>query len=153
MKHILILQGPNLNLVGRREPAVYGSQSLDRWLEDQLPVWRELGAEVKVVQSNHEGDLIDALHAHGFEGSGIVFNPGGYTHTSVALRDAIAAISVPVVEVHLTNIAARESFRQTSLISGVCGAVISGIGFPGYDAAVRHLISIQPEQGVDLGVR
>jgi len=141
MKRILILQGPNLNLVGRREPAIYGDRSLDQWLNEQLSVWRDMDVEVTLLQSNHEGDLIDALHAHGFSGDGIVFNPGGYTHTSVALRDAIAGISVPVVEVHLTNIHAREEFRQTSLISGVCAGVVSGIGFGGYDAAVRFLAS------------
>ena len=145
MKHILLLQGPNLNLVGKREPEVYGSRSLEAWLNSQVPHWEQEGLQVELIQSNHEGVLIDALHAHGFSAAGIVINPGGYTHTSVALRDAIAAIDTPVVEVHLTNIHAREPFRQNSLISDVCEAVISGLGFEGYDAAVRHFASRQDD--------
>ena len=140
MKRILLLQGPNLNLVGKREPEWYGSVSLADWIEAQQPRWTEAGADVKCIQSNHEGELIDALHVHGFEMDGIVFNPGGYTHTSVALRDAIAAIDTPVVEVHLTNIYAREPFRHHSMISGVCEAVISGMGFRGYEFAVQHFL-------------
>lgn len=140
MKSILVLQGPNLNLVGRREPSVYGRESLADWLSAQLPMWAGQGAEVHIIQSNHEGELIDALHAHGFKADGIVFNPGGFTHTSVALRDAVAAIDAPVIEVHLTNIYAREPFRQHSMISGVCAAVISGLGFAGYEAAVQYVL-------------
>lgn len=140
MKSILVLQGPNLNLVGRREPSVYGRESLTDWLSAQLPMWAGQGAEVHIIQSNHEGELIDALHAHGFKADGIVFNPGGFTHTSVALRDAVAAIDAPVIEVHLTNIYAREPFRQHSMISGVCAAVISGLGFAGYEAAVQYVL-------------
>lgn len=140
MKSILVLQGPNLNLVGQREPSVYGRESLTDWLNARRSDWAEQGAEVRVIQSNHEGELIDALHAHGFQVDGIAFNPGGFTHTSVALRDAVAAITSPVVEVHLTNIHARESFRQHSMISGVCSAVISGLGFAGYEAAIQYLL-------------
>jgi len=140
MKSIFVLQGPNLNLVGQREPSVYGRESLTDWLSAQLPRWAREGAEVHIIQSNHEGELIDALHAHGFKADGIVFNPGGFTHTSVALRDAVAAIEAPVIEVHLTNIHAREPFRQHSMISGVCVAVISGLGFAGYEAAVQYVL-------------
>ena len=140
MKSILVLQGPNLNLVGTREPSVYGRASLADWLNARLPEWSQQGAEVHTLQSNHEGELIDALHHHGFTADGIVFNPGGFTHTSVALRDAVAAISAPVVEVHLTNIYAREPFRQHSMISGACTAVISGLGFAGYEAAIQYLL-------------
>ena len=140
MKSILVLQGPNLNLVGTREPSVYGRESLTDWLNARLPDWSQQGAEVRIIQSNHEGQLIDALHHHGFTADGIVFNPGGFTHTSVALRDAVAAISAQVVEVHLTNIYAREPFRQHSMISGACVAVISGLGFAGYEAAIQHLL-------------
>ncbi len=140
MKSILVLQGPNLNLVGQREPSVYGRESLTDWMTAQLPRWAREGAEVHIIQSNHEGELIDALHAHGFKADGIVFNPGGFTHTSVALRDAVAAIDAPVIEVHLTNIYAREPFRQHSMISGVCAAVISGLGFAGYEAAVQYVL-------------
>lgn len=140
MKSIFVLQGPNLNLVGQREPSVYGRESLADWLSAQLPRWAREGAEVHIIQSNHEGELIDALHAQGFKADGIVFNPGGFTHTSVALRDAVAAIEAPVIEVHLTNIHAREPFRQHSMISGVCVAVISGLGFAGYEAAVQYVL-------------
>lgn len=140
MKSILVLQGPNLNLVGQREPSVYGRESLTDWMTAQLPRWAREGGEVHIIQSNHEGELIDALHAHGFKADGIVFNPGGFTHTSVALRDAVAAIDAPVIEVHLTNIYAREPFRQHSMISGVCAAVISGLGFAGYEAAVQYVL-------------
>ncbi len=140
MKSIFVLQGPNLNLVGQREPSVYGRESLTDWLSAQLPRWAREGAEVHIIQSNHEGELIDALHAQGFKADGIVFNPGGFTHTSVALRDAVAAIEAPVIEVHLTNIHAREPFRQHSMISGVCVAVISGLGFAGYEAAVQYVL-------------
>lgn len=136
-QRILILNGPNLNLVGVREPTVYGSASLDDYLSELVQSYSDV--EVMVQQSNHEGDLIDALHAHGFSVDGIVINPGGYTHTSIALRDAIAAIQSPVVEVHLSNIHAREDFRRQSLTAPVCTAVISGLGLSGYDAAVRFL--------------
>ena len=138
MKSIVLLQGPNLNLVGVREPEVYGHESLADWLESRRSDWSAWGAEVEIIQSNHEGVLIDALHARGFTADGIVFNPGGLTHTSISLRDAIAAIASPVIEVHLSNIHAREPFRQHSMISGVCQAVISGLGFKGYDMAVQH---------------
>ncbi len=136
-QRILILNGPNLNLVGVREPSLYGSASLDDYLSELVQSYSDV--EVMVQQSNHEGDLIDALHAHGFSVDGIVINPGGYTHTSIALRDAIAAIQSPVVEVHLSNIHAREDFRRQSLTAPVCTAVISGLGLSGYDAAVRFL--------------
>lgn len=140
MKSILILQGPNLNLVGVREPSIYGTESLTEWLEFRKAEWNSLGLEIEVAQSNHEGVLIDLLQEHGFSKHGIVFNPGGYTHTSVAIRDAIAAISSPVIEVHLSNIHAREPFRQVSLMSGVCKAVVGGLGFEGYEAAIRYLL-------------
>jgi len=140
MKSILILQGPNLNLVGVREPSIYGSESLSDWIETRKAEWRALGAEVEVAQSNHEGVLIDLLQEHGFSKHGIVFNPGGYTHTSVAIRDAIAAIASPVIEVHLSNIHSREAFRQVSLMSGVCKAIVGGLGFDGYEAAIRFLM-------------
>lgn len=139
-KRILILNGPNLNLVGVREPGIYGSASLDDYLAEQVHAFPE--TELIVKQSNHEGDLIDALHAHGFEVDGIVINPGGYTHTSIALRDAISAISAPVVEVHLSNIHAREEFRRRSLTAPVCKAVVSGLGLSGYNAAVRFLLQL-----------
>ncbi|WP_022835696.1 type II 3-dehydroquinate dehydratase [Salisaeta longa] len=135
---LLILNGPNLNLLGTREPDTYGTTTLgdlQAMLEAAFPDVR-----FRFVQSNHEGALIDALHAaHQEDYTGVVFNPGGYTHTSVALRDAIAAIQPPVIEVHLSNIHAREPFRQTSRTAGACRGQISGLGVAGYRLAVDAL--------------
>jgi 3-dehydroquinate dehydratase II len=137
---ILVLNGPNLNLLGKREPNVYGSQTFAD-LEQRCKEWgEEVLTTVDCRQSNHEGVLLDWLHSAAQEGfEGIVFNPGGFTHTSVALRDAISAIDLPVIEVHLSNIFAREDFRHHSFISAVCEGVISGLGFEGYHAAIRIL--------------
>jgi 3-dehydroquinate dehydratase II len=137
---ILVINGPNLNLLGKREPQVYGSQTLSD-LETQCKSWgKELGISVECRQSNHEGEILDWLHSASDEGfKGIVINPGGFTHTSVALRDGVAGITVPVIEVHLSNIYARESFRHHSYISVVCKGVISGLGFQGYRSAIQTL--------------
>ena len=137
---ILILHGPNLNLLGTREPEVYGSMTLDDINEKMIALGKELGAEVICKQSNHEGALIDALHDARTWANGVVFNPGGYTHTSVALRDAISAIQVPVIEAHISNVYAREEFRHTSLISAVCKGKIAGLGWKSYALALRALI-------------
>ena len=132
-----IVNGPNLNLLGQREPEKYGHASFESYLETLRSTFPEL--ELLHFQSNVEGELINHLHDVGFSSDGIVLNAGGYTHTSVALRDAVAAIPAPVIEVHITNIHAREEFRHTSLLSPVCRGVICGLGLEGYAAALRSM--------------
>ncbi len=139
---ILLLHGPNLNLLGTREPEVYGSMTLNDINEKIIALGKELGAEITCLQSNHEGALIDALHDARSWASGVVFNPGGYTHTSVALRDAITAIEIPVIEVHLSNVDAREEFRHTSFVSAVCKGKVGGFGWRSYELGLRGLIDI-----------
>jgi 3-dehydroquinate dehydratase-2 len=140
MTSILVLHGPNLNLLGEREPLVYGRLTLEAIDTRLVEYGHGLGVEVHCQQSNHEGALIDALQEARTWAQGVVFNPGGYTHTSVALRDAVAAISIPVVEVHLSNIYAREEFRHTSLISGVCLGKIAGFGWRSYLLGLNALV-------------
>ena len=140
MEHtILVLNGPNLNLLGTREPEKYGHTTLE---ELEVKLQRSFpDVQLSFYQSNHEGDLIDRLHqTHESGTSGVVFNPGAYTHTSVALRDAITAIDLPVVEVHISNIHARESFRNSSYLAPVCAGQISGLGIEGYSLAIRWLV-------------
>jgi len=139
---ILILHGPNLNLLGTREPEVYGSMSLDDIDVKLIELGKELGAEIKCLQSNHEGALIDALHDARTWANGVVFNPGGYTHTSIALRDAISAIVIPVIEVHLSNVYAREEFRHVSMISAVCKGKVVGFGWRSYMLGLRALVDV-----------
>ena len=129
---VLVLHGPNMNLLGEREPGVYGQVNLAEIDARLQSLGQELGLEVRSGQSNHEGVLIDTLHEARTWAAGVVFNPGGYTHTSVALRDAVAAIRIPVVEVHLSNTQAREDFRHTSLIAPVCYGSIAGFGWYSY---------------------
>jgi 3-dehydroquinate dehydratase II len=142
MNSILILHGPNLNLLGKREPEVYGSLTLEEINRRLVEAGGELDLDVRTFQANGEGQLIDALHKSAAWAAGIVFNPAGYTHTSVALRDAVAAIGLPVVEVHLSNVHAREEFRRRSMIAPVCAGSISGFGWRSY------LLGLQALKGI-----
>lgn len=135
---IAIINGPNLNLLGTREPGVYGSQSFEEYLEGLKNKYP--GVSFTYLQSNVEGELINFLHQQGFSADGIIMNPGGYTHTSVALGDAIAAIKTKVVEVHISNTAAREEFRHISHVSAKCAGTIIGLGLKGYELALHWFL-------------
>ena len=143
---ILVLHGPNLNLLGTREPEIYGSMTLEDINHKLIELGKELGAQVRCLQSNQEGALIDALHDARMWANGVIFNPGGYTHTSVALRDAITAIGIPVIEVHLSNVYAREDFRHQSLISAVCKGKVLGLGWRSYTLGLRALVETLGDQ-------
>ncbi len=138
MPRILILNGPNLNLLGGREPEIYGSRTLEEVIEDLRTTFPAV--TIDHVQSELEGELVIALHKAADIHEGVVLNAGGYAHTSVALRDAVAACAVPVVEVHISNLLARESFRHVSLVGAVCVGGIMGLGTDGYRLAVDHLL-------------
>ena len=140
MKQILVLNGPNLNLLGRREPEIYGDNSMEAY----MTALKERFPEVALTyyQSNVEGELINKLHEVGFAYDGVVLNAGAYTHTSVALHDAIKAIDTPVVEVHISNVYQRETYRHTSLITGACVGVIGGFGMDSYRLAVEALLAL-----------
>jgi 3-dehydroquinate dehydratase-2 len=140
MKSILILHGPNLNLLGKREPEIYGEWGLKDINEALISRGDELGVQVRCFQSNSEGSLIDALHEARIWAAGVVFNPGAYTHTSIALRDAISAIEIPVVEVHLSNVYDREEFRHQSLLAPVCLGKITGFGWHSYLLGLQALV-------------
>lgn len=137
---ILVLHGPNLNLLGRREPDVYGATTLDEIDQRLTDLAGDRGFEIVISQSNYEGALVDQIQRYGWVASGIIINPGALTHYSIAVRDAISAVPAPAVEVHLSNIAARESFRHHSVISAVARGTIAGLGATGYELALRFLM-------------
>lgn len=140
MKRILIINGPNLNLLGLREPQIYGKTSMENYMSALQTDYSNI--EIELYQSNHEGDIIDRLQADGFDSNltGIVLNAGAYSHTSLAIADAIRAIEVPVVEVHISNIYAREEIRSRSLIAPACRGVIAGFGLDSYRLAIESLL-------------
>ena len=138
MKRILILNGPNLNLLGRREPDVYGSQTFEGYFDTLVSRFPEI--DLEYYQSNHEGAILDKLHEVGFSYDGIVLNAGAYTHTSVAIADAISAITTPVIEVHISNVHAREAFRHHSYISPKAAGIMVGFGLKGYELALRSFL-------------
>jgi 3-dehydroquinate dehydratase II len=146
MKSILILNGPNLNFLGKRDPTHYGTLTLDEINGRLTDLAQQLGIELRFAQSNKEGVLIDLLQEATGWADGVVFNPGGYSHTSIALRDAIDSIKLPVIEVHLSNIYAREEFRHTSMVSPVCVGTIAGLGWRSYTSALTALKGILDEQ-------
>lgn len=147
MTTILVMHGPNLNLLGLREPGVYGSQTLDEINKQLLDYASGQGISLRTFQSNHEGALIDALHDAMTWADGVVFNPGAYTHTSFALRDAIAAVGLPVIEVHISNVHAREDFRHQSLLAPVCLGQIAGFGWRSYLLGIRALQGYLADRG------
>lgn len=135
---ILIINGPNINLLGKREPSIYGSRGFEEYLTELQQKYAEI--EIEYYQSNVEGELINKIHEYGFRIDGIILNAGAYTHTSIAIHDAIRAITAPVVEVHISNVHARESFRHTSMIAAACRGVICGFGLNSYRLALEAFI-------------
>jgi 3-dehydroquinate dehydratase-2 len=139
MQHIVIINGPNLNLLGKREPEIYGSRTFEAFFQELQAQFTDITLEY--FQSNHEGALLDKLHEAGFTAQGIIINPGALTHTSIALADAVAAIPAPVVEVHISNIQAREPFRKQSYVAAHCIGSITGLGLEGYRLAIQYFRS------------
>jgi 3-dehydroquinate dehydratase-2 len=138
MKKILILNGPNLNLLGKREPGVYGSQSFEDYFEILKGIFPDI--DLHYYQSNHEGALIDKIHEVGFTFDGIIVNAGGFSHSSIALADALSSVTTPAIEVHISNIHAREPFRHHSYLTSRCKGMICGLGMKGYEFGVRYFI-------------
>lgn len=149
MTTILVLHGPNLNLLGTREPDIYGKLTLAEIDQKLSEAGSTKDVEIYSIQSNSEGALVDALQEAATKADGVIFNPAGYTHTSVALRDAVAAIGIPVIEVHLSNVYAREEFRKQSLIAPVCLGKITGFGWMSYLLALEALIEKLNHQGAE----
>lgn len=141
---LLIINGPNLNLLGKREPEIYGSRSFEEYLQELKAIFPK--HTLHYYQSNHEGELIDKIQSAGFQLDGILLNAGGYTHTSVALADAVAAVPAPVIEVHISNPNSREDFRRQSYLSPYCKAVVSGFGLESYKLGLQGLISLLDER-------
>lgn len=137
---ILVVNGPNLNLLGTREPEVYGTLTLEKINEELLKYAKELGVDIEFFQSNVEGEIVNAIQAARGNCAGIVINPAAYTHTSVAIRDAISAVALPAVEIHISNVCAREEFRKHSLIAPVCVGQIAGFGLDSYKLAMLALV-------------
>jgi len=144
MTKIAIINGPNLNLLGRRETGIYGKQSFDDFFDEMKASYPNIS--FSCYQSNIEGELVNELQRVGFDFDGIILNPGGYTHTSVAIGDAIAAIKAPVIEVHISNVHAREEFRKLSHVSGKSAGSIIGLGLKGYQLALEYLLSIEQDK-------
>ena len=138
MKRIEIINGPNLNLTGKREPSIYGHTTMEEMVDSLRQQYPDV--EIGYYQSNVEGEIINRLHEVGFTADGIILNAGGYSHTSVAIHDAVAAITTPVIEVHISNIYAREEYRRHSLLGDVCRAVLCGLGLDGYKYALDYLV-------------
>lgn len=142
MKKILVINGPNINMLGTREPSVYGNFTLADIENRMKELASELKAEIEFFQSNHEGDIVDKIQQSANKVSGIIINPAAFTHTSVAIRDALAAVSIPTIEVHISNVYAREEFRHKSFTAAVCIGQIAGFGPEGYLFALRKIVSI-----------
>lgn len=147
---ILILNGPNLNLLGQREPHIYGVMGLEELINALVDHGKTLGAKVSHFQSNSEGRTIDRIHSAGEDMDAIILNPGAYSHYSYAIRDAISSVGLPVIEVHISNISAREPFRETSVTAPVCLGQISGLGLKGYFLALDYLADLLREQGAKI---
>jgi 3-dehydroquinate dehydratase-2 len=141
-KKVLVIHGPNLNLLGQREPEIYGRQSLDEINAGLLSLGEKLGLEIETFQSNHEGDIVDRIQMAVGSCDGILINPAAYTHTSIAIRDALSLLDIPVVEIHLSNIYKREPFRHKSLVADIAAARISGFGAQGYLLGLQGLVNL-----------